>query len=119
MKEKLREYFYSQGIEYFAMLDYSDCRQTNERIIAREAFTPRSVIVYLLPYYSGDTENISLYAASLDYHLAIREINSGLAELLKEKILEKYHGADVIVAPARGLCSFYAEAGGLLVGFEV
>ena len=45
--------------------------------------------------------------------------NPRAAELLKEKILEKYHGADVIVAPARGLCSFYAEAGGLLVGFEV
>ena len=45
--------------------------------------------------------------------------NPRAAELLKEKILEKYHGADVIVAPARGLCSFYAEAGVLLVGFEV
>ena len=45
--------------------------------------------------------------------------NPHAAELLKEKILEKYHGADVLVAPARGLCSFYAEAGGLLVGFEV
>lgn len=84
MREKIKEYFLSKNIEYFALLDYSDCRQTNERIIAREAFIPRSVIVYLLPYYSGETDNISLYAASLDYHLAIREINEGLSKTLKE-----------------------------------
>ena len=50
----------------------------------RESFMPKSVIIYLLPYYAGDSENLSIYASSLDYHLAIREINQGLEELLKE-----------------------------------
>ena len=40
------------------------------------------LIIYLLPYYTGKVENISRYAASLDYHLIIREINEGLCELL-------------------------------------
>lgn len=38
---------------------------------------------------------------------------------LRDKIFDKYPDARVDVAAARGLCSFYAERGGLLVGFEV
>ena len=41
------------------------------------------------------------------------------AELLKAKILEKLPSAEVIIDHAGGLCSFYAEQGGLLVGFEI
>ena len=82
MKEKMQEYFASIGIEYFSVLSYTDCLEINKGIIDREAFTPRSVVIYLLPYYSGDGVNLSRYATSLDYHLAIREINAGLIELL-------------------------------------
>ena len=88
MRERLRETFLSLGVEYFAILDYSDCRQTNERIIDRAGFTPRSAIIYLLPYYAGKTDNISIYASSLDYHIAIREINDGIASLLIENFPE-------------------------------
>ena len=45
--------------------------------------------------------------------------NLAAAELLREKIAEVFHKAGIIIAEARGLCSFYAEAGGLLVGFEI
>ena len=37
---------------------------------------------------------------------------------LRDLILEKFKGATVEVHPFRGLCSFYAEKGGILVGFE-
>ena len=83
MKKALKQYFSSVNIEYFAVLSYFDCRETNKRIMDREDFEPKSVILYLLPYYTGRTENLSIYAASLDYHLAIREINAGLESLLK------------------------------------
>ena len=83
MRNRIERYFLSKSIEYFSVLSYSDCREINKRIIERENFVPKSVIVYLLPYYTGKTENISLYAASLDYHLAIKEINEGLIELIK------------------------------------
>ncbi|MBQ9048792.1 MAG: DegV family protein [Solobacterium sp.] len=37
---------------------------------------------------------------------------------LKQEILKEFPEADVIIAPCTGLCSYYAEAGGILVGFE-
>lgn len=45
--------------------------------------------------------------------------NSSAAELLKTKILEKFPEAKVEIDMTGGLCSFYAEQGGLLVGFEI
>ena len=83
MKSKLKEYFSSVNIEYFSVLSYEDCVETNTRIMDRESFEPKSVIIYLLPYYAGNAENLSIYATSLDYHLAIKEINSGLENLLR------------------------------------
>lgn len=83
MKEILKEYFESVKVEYYAVLSYADCREINGDIMAREDFTPRSVIVYLLPYYTGETVNISRYAASLDYHLLLRECATGLIDALK------------------------------------
>lgn len=82
MKEELREFFEEKKIEYFTALDYSDCRETSAEIMSRESFTPRSVIVYLLPYYTGATVNLSRYAASLDYHLIISEVGNDLADLI-------------------------------------
>ena len=52
MKEEIRKYFLSKNIEYFAVLSYSDCVETNSKIMEREKFSPKSVIVYLLPYYT-------------------------------------------------------------------
>ncbi len=85
MKNTLKGYFDSYGIEYYAVLSYSDCRAINPGIMSREGFTPRSVILYLLPYYTGETVNISRYAASLDYHLALRECADGLISALREQ----------------------------------
>ena len=45
--------------------------------------------------------------------------NETAANLLKTKILEKFPGAEIEIDIAGGLCSFYAEQGGLLVGFEI
>ena len=40
------------------------------------------------------------------------------ANRLKELILAEYPSADIVIAETRGLCSFYAEVGGLMIGFE-
>lgn len=45
-------------------------------------------------------------------------LNPKTAQELKETILSRYPGADVTIGTLGGLCSFYAERGGLLVGFE-
>ena len=44
--------------------------------------------------------------------------NPVAAQALKEKILAKFPKSDVFIEPTGALCSFYAEQGGLLVGFE-
>ena len=44
--------------------------------------------------------------------------NEEAAHQLKELILREFENAKVEISKARGLCSFYAEKGGLLLGFE-
>ena len=44
--------------------------------------------------------------------------NLEAAQKLKEHILAVFPESDVQIGQARGLCSFYAEQGGLLIGFE-
>ena len=38
--------------------------------------------------------------------------------MIKERIIEKFSKCDILVYRLRGLCSFYAEDGGVLVGLE-
>ena len=43
--------------------------------------------------------------------------NESLALSLKKAIDTEYHGKIVKIIPTRGLCSYYAERGGIIVGF--
>ena len=43
--------------------------------------------------------------------------NLKFAELLKEHILQIWKNAEVSILPTRGICSFYAERGGLIVSY--
>ena len=40
------------------------------------------------------------------------------AMALRQRLLATWPDADISIGPARALCSFYAEEGGLLIGFE-
>ena len=44
--------------------------------------------------------------------------NESAAEQLKELILAKFKNVQIEIHKFRGLCSFYAEKGGVLIGFE-
>ena len=44
--------------------------------------------------------------------------NPKAADAVKESVLLEYPDADVQIEPTTALCSFYAEAGGLMIGFE-
>lgn len=46
-------------------------------------------------------------------------LGEGVATELKRRILEKFPDADISLYKCGGLCSFYAEKGGVLIGFEV
>ena len=45
--------------------------------------------------------------------------NESAALQLKDMILKESPSADIVIGETRGLCSFYAEVGGLMIGFEV
>ena len=45
-------------------------------------------------------------------------LNPAAAESLKANILAAYPQADIQIRPTGGLCSFYAEKGGMIIGFE-
>ena len=84
MKREIEDFFFENKIEYFAALDYRDAVEIAPEIMQRESFEPRSVILFLIPYYAGRTGNLSVYAASLDYHIFIREISERLILLMKK-----------------------------------
>lgn len=44
--------------------------------------------------------------------------NLSAAEQLKQQILQEYPKTDLLIGETCGLCSFYAEKGGLMIGFE-
>lgn len=44
--------------------------------------------------------------------------NAESAETLKNMVLETYSRSDVQIIPCTALCSFYAERGGLIIGYE-
>ena len=83
MKKEIREFFAKHKIEYFAAIDYSHARETAPEIMARAGFVPRSVIVFLIPYYVQTPKNISIYASSLDYHIFIKNFSTELIEFMK------------------------------------
>ena len=82
MKDGIRAFFEEEKIEYAEALSYADAREISPHILARAALTPRSMILFLLPYYAGETENLSIYAAARDYHIAIREVTERLIRRL-------------------------------------
>lgn len=45
-------------------------------------------------------------------------LNSEAASKLRAEILGRFPQADVTIDPCGGLCSYYAERGGLIIGFE-
>ena len=79
---ELKTFFAKENIEYFGVLPIGEVRCTFPELLSRDGISPRSAIVYLVPYYGGETVNLSRYAAARDYHLYIRELNSRLSEYL-------------------------------------
>lgn len=88
MNNRLREIFYTENIEFFGVAPYSECKVISERIESTIPFLPKSAVIYLVPYYLGDGENLSAYAVSCDYHVYMREcserIISGLRDIYPE-----------------------------------
>ena len=78
MTEAIRDFFKSEKIEYYAVGAYSDFKETRPDIMERTGISGKSVIMYLLPYFTEEGENISSYAIPCDYHTEIDRINRSL-----------------------------------------
>ena len=93
MNTVIEKCFKKLKIEYYGVLDYSDCKESSPSIMAREHFKPESAIVFLVPYYVDKPENISVYAASRDYHIVIRELCDSLIDCLRAEYPDaSFHG---------------------------
>ncbi len=92
MKNSIYELLKKENIEYFGILPMSEVRIINESLYERSFtdFTPKSVIMLLVPYYAGEFEgrNISRYAVPRDYHLYFRELYSRTENRLKAEYPE-------------------------------
>ena len=84
MDKRIKDFFARENIEYYAALGYNDVTEINPRLRERKGIDARSIIIFLLPYYSSDTENLSRYAASMDYHIIIRDVTERLVALINE-----------------------------------
>ncbi len=82
LNEELESFFDREGIEYVSLIPYSECKKIRPDIMEREGFVPRSAIVFLIPYYGGETVNLSRYAAARDYHIYIKDVTERLCEQL-------------------------------------
>ncbi len=90
MQKVIDEFFKNEKIEYYTAVDYRYARVLREDIIKKEGFIPKSIIIFLIPYYSGEAKNLSVYAMAKDYHLYIKKLESRFAEHL-EKNHKKCH----------------------------
>lgn len=45
--------------------------------------------------------------------------NEKIGQQISEKLLAQFPSADIQIIPTSGLCSFYAEDGGILMGYEI
>ena len=79
----LTEFFREENIEYYALARYDRLRKNAPELTERDDITPKTAILFLVPYYTVTPTNISRYAASRDYHIAIRGIGERLIERLR------------------------------------
>lgn len=83
MKQRLTAVFEKEHIEKWAVLPLSECKITMPRLLERdENFAPKSVILFLIPYFFGFPKNLSAYAAAEDYHLFVSELYERLSPAL-------------------------------------
>ncbi len=84
LKEAVRAALADLGISEVGFLDYRHVREINSRLITRAGLTPRSVITFLVPYFAGEAENLSVYAAGPDYHRVIARITDSVISVIRE-----------------------------------
>ena len=85
MIEALSEFFKEECIEFYGVLPIEECKIQKEHLLKDKDFVPKSVICFLVPYYTQCGDNISKYAISKDYHLFMKQFFEKLSNTLKKE----------------------------------
>lgn len=88
----LAHLFTEEKIDAYAVIPFSACKVTRKYLLERCGLVPQSAVLFLVPYYAGETENLSRYASACDYHLYMRELFARLTPVLAEKTGYRYIG---------------------------
>ncbi len=85
LDKRITDEFAEHNIEYVSAIPFEKCRIINERKLCTLGFTPRTVIIFAVPYFTGlHSGNISLYAMCKDYHLYFKSLFVCLESRLAE-----------------------------------
>ena len=83
MKKIAEEILASEGITEYGILPIDEVQVFRPELFSRgEPITPKSLLLFLVPYYTGPAENLSLYAVSRDYHLYMQGLTARLIAAL-------------------------------------
>ena len=88
----LARLFAEEKIDAYATIPFSACKVPRGYLLDRATLTPQTAILFLVPYYAGETENLSRYASACDYHAYMRELFAHLIPPLAEKTGYRYLG---------------------------
>lgn len=75
-----------EKIEYFGVLPFDSLIVKKQYLIDRLTFKPRSALIFLAPYYSGEGVNISRYAVARDYHIFLDSVGKKLGDALYDAV---------------------------------
>lgn len=84
---KLIDIMIECGAATAAPIKYESCEIINQNLASKLQFTPKSVCIGTLPYYTKFCDNdrsVSSYALAYDYHLYIQEIGKQIISKVKE-----------------------------------
>lgn len=74
---KITEIIRKCGAAKSGAINYSECDIINPRLIEKLPFSPETVFIGIVPYYThycDQPRNVSAYALAYDYHLYIKEL---------------------------------------------
>ncbi len=79
MENMARALLAAEGITECGLLPISEVRVLRPELFVRGGeLAPASVLMFLMPYYTGPADNLSLYAVSRDYHRYVHELGERL-----------------------------------------
>ncbi len=84
---KITNIFKALGVAEVGFVRYEECNVLNPNLESRLSFTPKSVIVGIIPYYThycDEPRTISAYALAYDYHKLLHGICNDSVKKMKE-----------------------------------